>query len=236
MALELIQIVTSAPGEAKQLDEILRKARYRTHLSGEGVTALAEAKELVPALILLDVDLAGMTGEEVCRHLREDRHLSAIPLVFMGTDGDQAERARLLDLGADDYLTKPVGAQELVARVKAVLRRSRPVWVESNPIIDLDLSLDEIRCAVSFCGHHVQLTTSEWTVLRCLVKSAGKPVPQEELIGGLWGDDGLVHDRELDRTVKTLSQKLSESGCPPDTITWSPNVGYTLKRLAAETS
>jgi DNA-binding response OmpR family regulator len=233
MALELIQIITSARGEAKQLDEILRKARFRTHHSVDGVIGLAEAKELLPALILLDVDLAGMTGEEVCGHLREDAHLSAIPLVFVGTDGDQAERARLLDLGADDYLTKPVGAQELLARVKAVLRRSRPVWVESNQMIDLDLSLEDIRCAVSYCGHHVRLTTAEWAVLRRLVKCAGKPVPQEELIGGLWGDDGLVHDRELDRTVQALNQKLAESGCPGDTITWSPNVGYTLKRPAA---
>lgn len=233
MALELIQIVTSSRGEAKQLDEVLRNARFRTHHSYDGVTGLAEAKELLPALILLDVDLPEMGGEEVCEHLREDPHLSAIPLVFIGTETDESNRARMLDLGADDYLTKPVGAREVVARIKAVLRRGRPALADPNQMIDLDLMLEGVWCGVSYCGHRMQLTTSEWAVLQRLVKRSGKPVPQEELIGGLWGEDGLVHDRELDRTMKTLNQKLSESGCPADTISWAPNVGYSLKRPPA---
>ena len=233
MALELIQIITSARGGAKQLDEPLRKARFRTHQSSDGVTGLAEAKEILPALIVLDVDLSGMSGEEVCRHLREDNHLSAIPLVFIGTHADESDRACLLDLGADDYLTKPVGGREVVARIKAVLRRSRPVLTEPNQMIDLDLMLEGVWCGVTYCGHRFQLTTSEWAVLRRLVKRSGKPVPQEELIGELWGEDGLVHDRELDRMVKALNQKLAESGCSADTIRWAPNVGYSLKRPAA---
>lgn len=233
MALELIQIMTSARGEAKQLDEALRKARFRTHHSSDGVTGLAEAKEILPALIVLDVDLSGMSGEEVCRHLREDAHLSAIPLVFIGTHADESDRACMLDLGADDYLTKPVGGREVVARIKAVLRRSRPVLAEPNQMIDLDLTLEEVWCGVTYCGRRIQLTTSEWAVLRRLVKRSGKPVPQEELIGGLWGEDGLVHDRELDRTVKALNQKLADSGCPSDTITGAHNVGYSLKRPVA---
>lgn len=233
MALELIQIITSARGEAKQLDEALRKARFRTHHSQDAVTGMAEAKELLPALIVLDVDLSGMNGEEVCQHLREDTDLATIPLVFAGTDADESDRARLLDLGADDYLTKPIAPHEAVARVKAVLRRSRPVLAEPNHMIDLDLMLEEVWCGVSYCGHRMRLTTSEWALLQRLVRRTGKPVPQEELIGRLWGEDGLVHDRELDRTVKTLNQKLSESGCPSDTITWAPNVGYSLKRPAA---
>jgi two-component system phosphate regulon response regulator PhoB len=233
MALELVQIMTSVRGEAKQLDEVLRKARFRTHHSYDGVTGLAEAKELLPALILLDVDLSEMGGEEVCQHLREDPHLSAIPLVFIGTDTDESKLARMLDLGADDYLTKPIGPHEVVARVKAVLRRCRPVLAEPNQMIDLDLMLEDVWCSVSYCGHRMQLTTSEWSVLQRLVKRSGKPVPQEELIGGLWGEDGLVHDRELDRMVKALNQKLAESGCPSDTITWAPNVGYLLKRPPA---
>ena len=233
MALELVQIITSARGEAKQWDETLRRARFRTHHSNDGPAGMADAKELLPALILLDVDLAGMSGEEVCQHLREDRHLSSIPLVFAGTDADESERARLIELGADDYRLKPIGPRELVARIKAVLRRTRPRFAEPNQMIDLDLMLEGIWCGVTYCGHRVQLTTSEWAVLQRLVKRAGKPVPQEELIGGLWGEDGLVHDRELDRMVKALNHKLAESGCPADTIAWSPNVGYSLKRPAA---
>jgi two-component system phosphate regulon response regulator PhoB len=233
MALELIQIITSGRGEAKQLDEVLRKARFRTHHSQDAVTGMAEAKVLLPALLLLDVDLSGMNGEEVCQHLRNDTDLAAIPLVFAGTDANESDRARMLDLGADDYLTKPIGPHELVARVKAVLRRSRPMLAAPNHMIDLDLMLEEVWCRVSYCGHRVQLTTSEWAALQRLVKRTGKPVPQEELIGELWGEDGLVHDRELDRTVKALNQKLVESGCPDETIAWSPNVGYTLKRPAA---
>ncbi|MBI5854830.1 MAG: response regulator transcription factor [Nitrospirae bacterium] len=233
MGLELVQIITSARGEAKQLDEALRKARFRTHHSSDGPTGMVEAKEILPALIVLDVDLSGMSGEEVCQHLREDPHLSAIPLVFIGTDTDESERARMLDLGADDYLTKPVGGHEVVARVKAVLRRGRPALADPNQMIDLDLMLEGVWCGVSYCGHRMQLTTSEWSVLQRLVKRSGKPVPQEELIGGLWGEDGLVHDRELDRMVKALNQKLAESGCPTDTISWTPNVGYLLKRPAA---
>ncbi len=233
MALELVQIITSARGEAKQWDEALRKARFRTHLSPDGVAGMADAKESLPALFLLDVDLDGLSGEEVCRHLREDQHLSSIPIVLAGTAAEESERARLIDLGADDYLLKPIGARELVARIKAVLRRSRPRLAEPNQVVDLDLTLDNVWCGVTYCGRRVQLTTSEWAVLQRLVKRAGKPVPQEELIGGLWGEDGLVHDRELDRTVKALNQKLAESGCPADTIVWSPNVGYSLTRPAA---
>ncbi len=233
MALELIQLVTSARGDAKHLGETLSKARFRTHHSPDGPTAMVEAKELFPALILLDVDLSGMSGKEVCQHLWEDGHLSAIPLILTGTDAEESDRASMLELGADDYLLKPIGPRELVARIKAVLRRCRPVFAEPNRLIDLDLMLEEVWCRVSFCGRCVQLMTSEWALLQRLARRSGKPVPTEELIGELWGEDGLVHDRELDRTMKALNQKLAESGCPADTITWSPNVGYTLKRPAA---
>jgi DNA-binding response OmpR family regulator len=233
VALELVQIITSARSEAKQRDEALRKARFRTHHSADGVTGMAEAKDLMPVLVLLDADVSGMSGEDVCRHLREDAHLSKIPLVLVGTDAEESDRARLLDLGADDYLLKPVGLRELVARIKSVLRRARPMLVESNQPIDLDLMLEGVWCGVSYCGHHCQLTTAEWALLQRLVRRSGKPVPQEELVGEIWGEDGLVHDRELDRAMKGLNQKLTDSGCPGDTISWLPSLGYTLKRPAA---
>src|SRR5262245_13306525 len=157
MTLQIVEIIEDEPAHAALMDHALRKARYRTHVAQDGRSGIDDAKRLNPALILLDVMLPGMDGHEVCRRLRDDPQTRTIPIIIVSALGTlDVNRVAGLDLGVDDYVAKPFSPREVVARVKAVLRRSRSCYVESQDHLQGQFVLEDSFCVVSFRGRRIQ--------------------------------------------------------------------------------
>ena len=231
MAMEIIQIIEDEPDHARLLDHALRQARYRTNVAHDGQMGLSDVMRLKPALILLDVMLPGMDGHEVCRQVRADPQTRAIPIVMITALASEDHRVAGLELGADDYITKPFSPREVVSRVRAVLRRGRLPANSKEVYLDGELTLEDSCFAVSVRGKRLQLSGPEWWLLRRLAEQAGKVVTREELILLLWGEDELIHQHELDRTIQTLKQKLEEEAGLAGPIVTVPGIGYLLVHL-----
>ncbi len=226
MGVELIQIIEDDPDHARLLELALRKARYRTNVAHDGEVGLQDIKRLSPSLILLDVMLPGMDGHEICRLLREDHKTQATPVIMVTALGSEDHRVTGLELGADDYITKPFSLQEVVARVRAVLRRGRVLAQPVKIPLEGDLVLKDCCFVVSFRGKSLSLSGHERQILGQLARSVGQVVTQEELVALLWGEDGLVHEHELARQVQTLKQKIENQYA--GLIETLPGVGYRL--------
>ena len=228
MSLEVIHIIEDDPKQARLLDEALRKARYRTHVSSEGPSGVLHANELLPNLILLDMVLPGMGGQDVLCCLQEDMLTKDIPVIMMSAMNSEADRIMALNNGADDFLLKPFSLDEVVAKIRAVLRRSLRAAVSHDLSLDFELVVEDEFRIINFRGTRLQVNAGEWGILHHLVKQAGKSVTPEELITVLWGNDGMIHDHELDRVVLALQEKLVAHGLPAGTIKSMPSVGYAL--------
>lgn len=233
--MEIVQIIEDEPDHARLLEHSLRQARYRTNVAYDGLVGLSDIKRLNPAIVLLDVMLPGLDGHEVCRRLREDPQTQNIPIVMITALTSEEHRVAGLELGADDYITKPFSPREVVSRVKAVLRRGRRPATAREVYLDGELRLEDSRFGVFFRGTHVQLSGPEWWVLRCLAKQAGRVVTREELIALLWGEDGLIHEHDLERYIDAIRQKLEDDPTSPTLIITVPGAGYTLSSLRQET-
>jgi len=171
MAMEVIQIIEDEPDHARLLDHSLRQARYRTNVAYDGQIGLSDVKRLNPALVLLDVMLPGMDGHEVCRQLRKDPQTQNIPIVMITALASEDHRVSGLELGADDFITKPFSPHEVVSRVRAVLRRGRLPANSKEVYLDGELTLEDSRFGVSFRGKRVQLSGPEAKLLSgCAVR------------------------------------------------------------------
>lgn len=230
MSLELIQIIEDGHDQAQVMDQILRKASFRTNVAFDGPTGIQDIWRLKPALVLLDLILPGMGGKEICTRLRKDPQTKSMGIVLVTALGSEDHKVAALDLGADDVITKPYSSRELVARVKAVLRRIAVPMHTLDEEFEDELVLQETRYVVSFRGTPMTLTQAEWTILVRLAKTSGKVVPREELRTALWGEDHLSHDRELDHTIESLNKKLSDDSGNPDMISGIAGTGYRLAR------
>lgn len=228
--MEIIQIIEDEPAHASLLDHTLRKARYRTNVALDGEIGLLDVKRLNPALVLLDVMLPGVDGYEICRRLREDPQTQTIPIILLTALGSEEHRVAGLELGADDYIIKPFSPREVVSRVRAVLRRARPLAEPQEECLDGDMVLEDSRFVVSFRGKRVQLSSPKWWILRRLASHVGQVVTREELTTLLWGEDGLIHQHELDRYVQLLKQKLESEAGDAGSIVTVPGIGYMLTR------
>jgi DNA-binding response OmpR family regulator len=231
--MELIQIVEDDPEQAGLLDHALRKARYRTNVASTGEMGLRDIQRLKPALILLDVMLPGLDGYEVCKRVREEPSLQGIPIIMITALGTPEHRVAGLELGADDYIAKPFSPREVVSRVKAVLRRAHLRGDSEERYLNGALVLKENRFIVSYQGQTVPLSGPEWWVLRCLADRPGEVITREELVSLLWGEDGLVHEHELYRSIQSLRRKLETDPTNPSLILTIPNVGYRLATPAS---
>jgi DNA-binding response OmpR family regulator len=230
MSLELIQIIQDGHDQAQVLDQILRKASFRTNVAFDGATGIQDIWRLKPALVLLDLVLPGMSGRDLCARLRTDPQTRSMGIIFVTALGSEDHRVAALDLGADDVISKPYSSRELVARVKAVLRRVSTPTATLDEELDEELTVEETQYVISFRGTRVVLSHPEWTILLRLAKTAGKVVPGEELRSALWGEDGLSHDRELERTIQSLNKKLAAEAAPSETISGTAGTGYRLTR------
>lgn len=228
MPLELVQIIDDEPDHAALLDQALQKVGYRTNVAHDGLEGLEAIRRLHPALALVDVMLPGADGYEICRQLRADPLTRHLPIIMITALGSEEHRVAGLTLGVDDYVTKPFSPREVVLRVGAILERRRPSDSCGESYIGGQLVHEQSLHHVSCCGRTVSLSHPEWRALRCLAKHVGNVVTREELIGQLWGHDGLNHERALANIIRTLADKLAGAGFHPDPIQLSPGVGYLL--------
>jgi DNA-binding response OmpR family regulator len=225
MAGELILLVDDEPSIVQLAQMYLEKEGFQVESVGDGKHALDAAREIKPALIVLDVMLPGVDGFEVCRRLRaEDDPVLILMLTARDEDIDKIVG---LELGADDYMTKPFNPRELVARVKAMLRRvNRPMPAVDDEVIHLsDLAIDLARREVRVDGEMIELRTQEFDLLLVLAENKGIVLTREKLLNMAWGYDYFGQTRTVDVHIAHLRKKLNQSKTKIETVT---GVGYKL--------
>lgn len=213
----------------------LEAAGYRVTEAADGAQALALCTEAEPALLVLDIMMPGLDGIEVCRRLRRS---STVPIVFMSCRDEEVDRIIGLEIGGDDYVTKPFSPRELLARVRAVLRRARPEPPPGAPERDApdrdaavlrhgELVLDTERFEARWGDRGVPLTVTEQAILRVLLSRPGKVFARDALIDAVYGPAHALSDRTIDSHVRRVRQKLAAVGA--DVIETVHGAGYRLR-------
>ena len=219
-----ILIVEDEPKLAAALGEYLRREGYRTEVARDGAGALQMWRSAAPDLILLDIMLPLVDGLEVARTVRAS---SAVPIIMLTARDEEVDKLVGLGLGADDYVVKPYSPREVVARVKAVLRRSQGALEPERVLRVGDLEVDEARFRATCAGTVLDLTTSELRLLAALARSSGYVRSRTQLLEELAGDeDRFADERTIDAHVKNLRRKL---GTCSDLIETVRGVGYRLR-------
>jgi DNA-binding response OmpR family regulator len=202
----------------------LTRDGFGVHVEADGGLGLAAARRLRPVAIVLDVGLPGMDGTELCRRLRADGDWT--PVVFVTARDDEVDRILGLELGADDYLTKPFSPRELVARVRAVLRRTAGAGPGEEPVYRLgSLTVDPAQRRVSAQGRDVSLTATEFDLLVHLIRRPGRVYEREQLLSQVWGYEAAAGTRTVDVHVAQLRAKLGDAS-PIRTVR---GVGYSAE-------
>lgn len=223
MSGELILLVDDEPNIVDLARMYLEREGYRVEAAFDGKEALQQADALKPALIVLDIMLPELDGFEVCREIRVS---SDVPIIMLTARDDDIDKIVGLELGADDYLTKPFNPRELVARVKAILRRSVSATRREGPIHIGDVSVDEASREVIVAGESVSLRTKEFDLLLTLVENRNVVLSREQLLNLVWGYDFYGQTRTVDVHVAHLRKRLAASQVVKiETVT---GVGYKL--------
>lgn len=193
----------------------------------EGEALLTELSDPLPDLILLDIMMPGMDGIETMKRLSQNSKTSSIPVIFLTAKSSEVDKVKGLDLGADDYITKPFGLLELAARVRAALRRGHGGDAPSENILKAaDITMDVDNHEVFQGERQLELTLKEFELLRILMNNPARVVPREELLNEIWGYDYLGETRTLDMHIKTLRAKLTDDAENPRYIKTVRSVGY----------
>jgi phosphate regulon transcriptional regulator PhoB len=225
-----VLIVEDEPDIRELVVHHLKREGYQVSAAAGGEEALRQVRAAPPDLVLLDLMMPAMDGLEVCRRLRQDPATAALPIVMLTAKGDEVDRVLGLEIGADDYIVKPFSPKELVARVKAVLRRSRPA-PGTVPITLGTLTIDPGTHTVSVGGRALALTPKEFDLLRALAEASGRVLSREFLLDRVWGYSHAseIESRTVDVHVRRLRVKLGPEGRRVLTV---KSVGYRLDPAA----
>ena len=199
---------------------------YEVVRSGDGEEALLLAEERTPDLVILDWMIEGVTGIEVCRRLRRRTATAHVPIIMLTARGEESDRIRGLETGADDYMTKPFSPRELLARVGAVLRRVRPA-LAGEQLVYADIEMDVQAHRVRRAGKPVPLGPTEFRLLRHLMEHPGRVFSRERLLEAVWRHDPDIDARTVDVHVRRLRKVLNEGG-QPDVLRTVRSAGYSL--------
>ncbi len=224
-----ILIVDDEPAVTDLLAYNFRKAGYEVLLAGDGREALKLAGEAAPDLILLDLMIPEVDGLDVCRELRKT---SQVPIIMITARGEEIDRVVGLELGADDYVCKPFSVRELMARVKAVLRRGQKGDEDSGSLLNGKggLRLDTESRTATVGAAAIDLTRLEFDLLHILLLNGGRVLTRERLLEQTWGYDFTGDTRAVDSAVKRLRAKLRAASAEADSIETVRGVGYRLNR------
>jgi two-component system phosphate regulon response regulator PhoB len=209
------------------IDFHLARAGYETARTASGDEALLLVRESPPDLVLLDWMIEGTSGIEVCRQLTRMKHSKAIPIIMMTARGEEADRIRGLDTGADDYITKPFSPKEMLARVAAVLRRVRPALAGGTLTFE-DLEMDLATYRVRRGGDAIHLSPSEFRLLRHFMESPRRVFTREGLLDTVWSEGADLDLRTVDVQIRRIRRALNEGG-KPDLIRTVRSAGYALE-------
>jgi len=231
MAREKIAVIEDEADIREVMARNLRKEGFRVVECSDGAEAPALVRQESPDLVLLDLMLPGMDGMEVCRALKQDILTRAIPIIMVTAKGEESDIVAGLTMGADDYIPKPFGAKELLARIKTVLRRSpaRDRAAEGGKILRDDLVVDPDKFSFTVGGKPVTLTPTEFRLVQMLAGSPGRVFTRDQLLNRVIGDSATVIDRNIDVHVRSLRKKI---GGRKEYIETIRGIGYRFREEA----
>ena len=210
----------------------LEKAGFTVRVFASGTSILSEAERTPPTLFLLDVMVPEGDGMDVCRRIRESATLQSIPVIFLTARVTENDRVRGLELGADDYITKPFSTRELVARVKAVLRRAErnEQGMEGTaPLVIDQLEIDTSAMQLRVSGELVTMTTTEFRLLDYLARHPGRMFSRDQLLDAVWGDSRFVTPRSVDVYVRRIREKIETDPENPRYLKTMRGAGYRFE-------
>ena len=223
--MRTILVVEDEPQIAGLVRDYLEHAGFAVITAGDGAAALALARARRPDALVLDLGLPRVDGLDVIRAIRRD---SRVPILVLSARGDETDRVAGLELGADDYVTKPFSPRELVARVRAVLRRAEAVPLADERISAGDLELDLVRRRVTVAGRAVTLTPTEFELLATLARDPGRVWTRSQLLDAVHGFSLETYERAIDGHVRNLRRKLEPDAASPHYVRTVHGVGYAL--------
>lgn len=203
-----ILVAEDDPDIANLLSHYLQKAGFDASVVSSGRDVLPHVRKDPPTLILLDLMLPGLDGLEVCRALRADVNTAAVPIIMLTAKAEESDRIVGLELGADDYITKPFSPNEVVARIRALLRRAHRAGGVENRLVYGALSVDLDRHVVKVDGHEVRLTAKEFLLLQYLMQHRGRVLSRDLLLSDVWGYSYTGGTRTVDVHVRRLREKV----------------------------
>lgn len=219
-----VLVVDDEPTLVATLKYNLERDGYQVRTACDGQAALFEARSVRPDIILLDLMLPGLDGLEICRILRRE---TAVPILMLTAKGEEADKVVGLELGADDYVTKPFSMRELMARVRALLRRAETAPGEEAELITAaDLSIDLRRREASLRGQALTLKPKEFDLLVFFLRNRGRALTREQLLDQIWGYDFAGDTRTVDVHVSWLRQKIEDNPAKPARLITIRGVGY----------
>ena len=220
-----ILIIDDEQDVIDMLSVSLSRAGWCVRSATDGLLGLTMARHDPPALIVLDLMMPKMSGFEVCKLLRADPETQTIPIIILTAKAEEVDRVLGLEVGADDYVTKPFSPRELCLRINAILRRGAPVN-DLQPLTVGSISVDPDRHYVSTGGKPIQLTAVEFRLLMILMRRPGRVQPRERLLRDVWGYEHIVETRTVDTHVRRLRDKLGKSANLLETVR---GFGYRLR-------
>ncbi len=228
-----ILIVDDDENIAELISLYLTKECFETRIVGDGESALSAVKEFNPNLILLDLMLPGIDGYQVCREVRKEE--LQVPIIMLSAKGEVFDKVLGLELGADDYMEKPFDSKELVARVKAVLRRYKPVVAEApqpepeNEVRLTDLTINRSNYSVTYKGRRVEMPPKELELLYFLASQPNHVYSREQLLDQIWGYEYVGDTRTVDVHIKRIREKIGDHDHWKITTIWG--VGYKFELM-----
>jgi len=221
-----ILIVEDESDLVKLLKYNLEKEGFRVNYATDGSLALAEARRDPPDLVILDLMLPGLDGLEVCRQLRRNERFVRVPILILSARSEEADRVVGLELGADDYVTKPFSTREMIARVRALLRRNEPAGPPQSRVHRGAMMIDPAAHSVSVDGRQVELSALEFKLLHYLAAHPGMVFSRNQLLDNVWGNDRTVTPRSVDVYIRRIREKIETRPQDPSFVQTVHGVGY----------
>lgn len=233
MSKKKIVIVEDEPDILEVLSYNLKREGFEVTTALDGTTGLGLVEKLAPDLVLLDLMLPGIDGLEICRQIKGNKKLAHISVIMVSAKGEESDVVLGLGIGADDYIAKPFSPRELIARVKAVIRRSQVSDVsDDSDIIDVEgLVIDAAKFSVSYLGRPIKFTATEFRLLHQLARSPGRVFSREQLLDNAFGSNVVVVDRNIDVHIRAIRKKISEDMQFIETIR---GIGYRFMDVRSE--
>ncbi|MBV1905086.1 MAG: response regulator transcription factor [Pseudomonadales bacterium] len=230
MPSKQIIVVEDEPDIQEVLSYNLKREGFAVETALDGAEGLSLIQRIVPDLVLLDLMLPGMDGLDICRHLKENHLTQHIPIIMVSAKGEESDVVLGLGIGADDYVAKPFSPRELIARVKAVLRRGNSAAVRSqkNTILCDGLEIDIAKFKVALNGKELKFTATEFRLLHYFASNPGRVFTRDQLLGQALGNDAIVIDRNIDVHIRAIRKKIEGTQQYIETIR---GVGYRFKEL-----